>query len=315
MGIFVPGQVVYVREVLAPWVARLNDELAGMARIKLFTGGALGRDGAMQLHLLERGVLDVTWFITSYEAGRFPDADPFAFPLLSDDPMALTIAFWRAFERGLLEDFDEIKPLAISVSPPYNFHLAFPIDDLDGLQGRKIRVINAAQAQVVQAVGATAVAGAGAMEIAESLSRGLIDGTLFNWHSLLPVGLHLTTQVHIEQPVAFSPAVLAMNKESFAALPVAARKVIEANSGEALSIAITRSMLNEARKTRRALRESDRHRFYLPSPAEKQQFRAAFDALGASWRKQNPERRDLLDTLRTMLSEIESERVDVDLEE
>lgn len=307
LGIFVPDRVVHVREVVKPWIEDVNRAIMGDAEIRLFAGGALGRDGEMQWRAVETGVTDLTWFPTGYVAGRFPAIEIFDFPLLSDDPMALTIAFWRLHERGFIEGLKGVRPLALSVSPAYNFHLAFPLDDLDDLSGRKIRVVNRAQAALVEALGAKPIAGISATQAAESLSRGLIDGALFSWHATRSIGIDRTTESHILQPVAFSPSVLVINEASYQSLPPRARQAIDARSGEALSIAFTRSLMQEADAAIARADADPRHSLHRPDADERRRFTRVFDRLGADWTKGDPKRVALLEELKAILAEIAAE--------
>lgn len=307
LATFAPERVVHIRTVLKPWIAGLNAALAGEAEIRLHAGGALGRDGSMQWPLLVSGVHDITWFPTSYEAGRFPAVEMFDFPLLSDDPMALTIALWRLYERGLLPGFGEQKVLALSVSPPYAFHLGFEIAGMADLRGRKIRALNGAQAAIVEAFGATAIGGMSATELAESMSRNIIDGVLFNWHATRSVGIERVARTHILQPVAFAPSVVVMNRARFDALSPRARAAIEAASGEALSVAFTQSLLDEAAQAVERMRAAG-HQLYQPDAGERATFRAAFDRLREDQVGGDPERQRLLDALAEVLAEIGKER-------
>jgi len=299
LGVFAPPRHIHVEQALVPWMERVNAALADDGiRIRLFSGGALGRKGEFQLRLLRSGVHDLSWFPTGYMPGRFPGVELFEIPVLTDNPAALTRAFWRLYEGGALPGFDGLKALALSVSPPYHFHLTFPVDDLGDLAGRKIRVLNAAQAQMMRNLGATPVAGIGGSEVAESLSRGLIDGALFSWHATRSMGIELITTSHIDQAIAFSPSVVVMREDVFRSLPARAQAVIEAESGEALSMAYIRSMQQAAEAAVARVEASDRHAIYTPTPEERARFRETFRQLVERWAREDPERQNLIRALR-----------------
>lgn len=305
LGIFAPERHVHVREVVLPWVENVNRRLARHdVRIAAFTGGALGRKGDMQLRLLESGVHDLTWFPTGYLPGRFPETELFEIPLLTDDPELLTRAFWRLYEEGSLEGLENYKPLAISVSPPYHFHLTFPVDSLDDLAGRKIRVLNAAQAEMMQSLGATPVAGIGGSEVAESLSRGLIDGAMFSWHATRSMGVERITTMHIDQAIAFSPSILIMRRKSYDALPAPARRIIDETTGEEMSLAYIRTMLGEVEKALARVGGNDRHSFYTPTAEERARLQATFAALTDRWAGDDTARLKLVRDLKRVLADI-----------
>lgn len=309
LGVFAPERHVHVEKALIPWVERVNSALMrDGVEVRLFSGGALGRKGEFQYRLLETGVHDLSWFPTGYMPGRFPALELFEIPLLTDEPVALTRAFWRLYERGALPGFEGLRALALSVSPPYNFHLTFPVGSLEDLRGRKIRVLNAAQAEMMEVLGATPVAGIGGSEVAESLSRGLIDGALFSWHATRSMGVELITTTHIRQPVAFSPSIVVMRESVFESLPETAQRTIEETSGEALSMEYIRSMQAAADAALARVSSDPRHTLYTPTMDEQRRFRAAFEKIAGRWAGDEPWRRDLIEALAAALAEIEAER-------
>jgi len=304
LGIFAPERHVHVARVVLPWVEQVNSELASEGiRIQTFTGGSLGRKGEAQLRLMETGVLDMTWFPTGYLSGRFPAIELLEIPLLSEDPVALTRAFWRLYEGDHFPGLAQMKALATSVSPPYYFHLTFEMNSLDDMAGRKIRVLNAAQAEMMQALGATPVAGIGGTEVAESLSRGLIDGALFSWHATRSMGVELLTRTHIKKAIAFSPSVLAMRNETYDSLPPRAREVIDATTGEQLSMAYIEEMLEEVESALQRVSADSRHEFYTPTAEESARFRNTFARLVDRWASDDQQRHRLISTLEQVLAE------------
>jgi len=315
LGVFAPERHIHVAKALIPWVGRVNSALArDGVEIRLFSGGALGRKGEFQYRLLETGVHDLSWFPTGYMPGRFPALELFEIPLLTDDPAALTRAFWRLYERGGLPGFEGLRALALSVSPAYNFHLTFPVDSLDDLAGRKIRVLNAVQAKMMEVLGATPVAGIGGSEVAESLSRGLIEGALFSWHATRSMGVELITTTHISQPIAFSPSIVVMRESVFERLPASARRAIARTSGETLSMAYIRSMQRAAEAAVARVQADPRHRLYTPTPEERKRFQAAFERIAEGWAEDAPWRRELIEALADVLAEIEAETQEAGLD-
>lgn len=308
LGLFIPETHVHVREALAPWVERVNEKIEPQGyTIKIFSGGALGRSALLQRRLLYTGVLDLTWYLPGYTPGVYPGVELMEAPLLDDDPEKLTRAFWRMYERGLLPSLGNVQPFALSVSPAYHAHLNFDIDSLADLAGRKIRVNDASESQMVQAMGGTPVAGIGATELAESLSRGMIEGTLFSWHAMGTLGIDRVTHVHIDQPLTFTPSILAMNRGTFESLPAEVREVFLSTSGESLSLDYTRSMLRGAEAAIESARNEPRHIFYEPTEADSQLIERAFERMRENWHGGDAERLALLDAMQEVLAELDAE--------
>lgn len=308
LGLFIPETHVHVREALAPWVERVNTELepAGYT-IRFFSGGALGRNAMLQSRLLRSGVIDLTWFLPGYTPGLYPNVALMELPLLHDDPVLLTRAFWRMYERGMLPDLDDVQPLALSVSPAYHAHLTFRVNDLGDLAGRKIRVVDASEAQMVRAMGGTPVAGIGATELAESLSRGLVDGALFSWHAMGSLGIDRVTSVHIDHPLTFTPSVVAMNRRTFDSLPAPVQQILLATSGESLSLDYTYSMLRGAEAARERAGGQGHRQFYTPSAADRERLDEAIELMRQRWHQGDADRLALIGAMEDVLAEIEAE--------
>lgn len=308
LGLFVPETHVHVREALIPWVNEVNERIEPMGyRIRMISGGALGRSALLQDRLLRTGVLDITWFLPGYSPGRFPGVELTEFPLLDDDPEKLTRAFWRMYEQGHLPCLDDVRPLALSVSPAYHMHLTFPLNSLEDLAGRKIRVNDASEAQVVMAMGGTPVAGIGANELAESLSRGLVEGALFSWHAMPSLGIDRVTDVHMNQPLTFTPSVLAMNNRTFARLPDDVRRVVEETSGESLSLAYTRAMLGGAQAAVERARTEPHRQFYEPTGEDRQRIADVMDRLRERWQAGDEDRVGMMRVMESVLAQIDAE--------
>lgn len=306
LGVFVPPQTINVRKVLAPWVAEINAAAAGEVRVELFAGGAMGRSGRAQYQLLKARVHDIGWIVLSYTPGQFADTRMFEVPLYSDDPMAISLAFWRLYQAGRLDGFDEVVPLALYVSTPFYLHLNFPARTIADLAGRKIRVVTYSQARVVEAVGATPIGGITATQMAESLSRGLIDGTAFNWYAARAMGLTQVTRHHFEQPFAYSPALVAMNKKTFASLSPRMRAIFRDLSGERLIRLFVTEMVKAGQAVATETRERKGHRFIDATPADTVTWRSAFSALEEQYARDVENGRDKLAAYKAMLADLES---------
>jgi TRAP-type transport system periplasmic protein len=308
VGLFIPDTHVHVREALRPWVDRVNEQIEPHGyTIRLFSGGVLGRNAALQARLVRTGVIDMTWFVPGYTPGQFPNVTLMELPMVHDDPMLLTRAFWRMYERGLLPELDDMRAFALSVSPPYQAHLTSGIDSLADLAGRKIRVVDASEAQMVKAMGGTPVAGIGATELAESLSRGLVDGGLFSWHAMASMGVDRVTSVHVDYPLTFTPTMLVMNRRVFESLPAPVRQIMVETSGESLSLAYTESMMRGAEATSERARPEAHRQFYTPSDADRQLIDAALEQMRQRWHGNDPEKLALIAEVERLVAEIEAE--------
>lgn len=303
-GVTIPERTSTVREAMAPWARDVSAASAGTLAVEIYPGGSLGRNGRLQYWLVRQGVLDIAWIVPSDTPGRFPATDFFEIPLKSDDPMLVSLAFWRLYERGYLKGFEDVKLLALYVSPPYRMHLRFPYDGAESLRGRKIRAVTYLQSKLLEEAGATPVGGVTTTQVAESLSRDLIDGALFSWHGVKAVGVMRSTSVHVDQPITLAPAMIVMNRKVYDALPPEARAAIDAKSGEPLIRALVASMNNAAAA---AVGEAsmDPDRSFIKSTAgETEIWRRRFEDAARAWRAKSADNDETALAFDAVLEEI-----------
>ncbi|NOX82948.1 MAG: hypothetical protein GXP06_08165 [Alphaproteobacteria bacterium] len=306
-GVSVPARTVTVRAAMQPWADEVSALSDGALDIELYPGGSLGRSGKLQYWMLKQGILDITWMLPSNTPNLFPSTDFFEIPLKTSDPMEMSLAFWRLYERGYLKGFDDIKPLALYVSPPYRFHLRFPYEDNNSLKGKKIRAVTYLQARMLEEAGATPVGGITTTQVAESLSRGLIDGALFSWHGVKPVGIMRASDVHVDQAITFAPAIIAMNRDVYEALSPKARAAIDALSGEPLIRRMVNAMNGAATAAMDEARRDPERQFVEADAVEAAIWRERFAAAAEDWRVRSPDHDVLIERFDEILAEIRAE--------
>jgi TRAP-type C4-dicarboxylate transport system substrate-binding protein len=303
-GVTIPERTLTVREAMAPWAREVSERAGGDLTVELYPGGSLGRNGKLQYWLLKQGVIDIAWILPSDTPGRFPATDFFEIPVKSDDPLEVSLAFWRLYEQGYLTGFDEVKPLALYVSPPYRLHLRTPYTDASSLYGKKIRAVTHLQAKMLEAAGATPVGGVTTTQVAENLSRGLIDGALFSWHGVKAVGVLRAASVHVDQAITFAPAMIAINRKVYDGLSPKARAAIDELSGEPLVRRLVESM-NCAAKIALDEASSDESRQFVAANADDAAvWRQRFERAADDWRSESDDNERVAAAFEAILDEI-----------
>ena len=138
----------------------------------------------------------------------------------------------------MADDFAGVEVLATWVHGPGVFHTTEPVERLGDLRGMKIRGGSRMVTQLLERAGAEAI-GMPVTQIPEALSRGVLDGTTLPWEVTTAFRIPELTGYHTEFEGAALYTltfVIAMNDAAYAALPDDLRAVIDAQSGEALSI-------------------------------------------------------------------------------
>lgn len=308
-GVTIPEKTVTVRKAMKPWVQDVSAASGGELEIDLYTGGSLGRNGKLQYWMLKQGILDISWLLPSNTPNLFPSTDFFEIPLKTDDPLEMSLVFWRLYERGYLKGFDDIKPLALYVSPPYRFHLRFPYKNSHDLRGRKIRAVTHLQAILLRQAGAVPVGGITTTQVAENLSRGLIDGALFSWHAVKPIGIMRTTHVHVDQAITFAPAIIAMNRTVYETLPHQARLAVDSLSGDPFVRRLVAAMTGAAAEAKAEARTDPKRVFIHSNPEDTAVWHQRFKDAAEKWRSGDKERDLLIVNFDKILKQVRAELI------
>jgi len=300
---FEPPTAALTARVMVPWAEEVGQVTGGAVRATVFPGGALGRNPAQQLRLVLDGVADIAWMVLGLTPGRFDDVDVVALPFLSNTALEASVGLWRMLERNAFDGFDDLKVLGIAATPPVKIHARFPIRTVEDLRGKRLRVAGDHLVRVAQALGAVPVQMSGA-QIAESLSRGVIDATLNNWGFVGDFRVNEVTSHHLEMPMGAVAVMIAMRRDRFESLPEQARAAIDRISGEALSrrLAVVFDEIEGEYATRIAA--SGRNTVRRPTDAEVAAWRAAIDPVNQAWRQARPKNEQLFQAFSAELGRV-----------
>lgn len=234
---FEPPIAFITRSILTPWAERVTQDSQGSLKVEIFPGGTLGRDPAQQLKLVIDGVADIAWIVPGYTPGRFDSLTIVELPFTAEDARTSSLAITRMFQKGLFNDsgFKEVKVLCVCANNPVFVNATFPVKSLDDLKGKKMRAAGPVSLSIVSALGGVAVGGITGPQLAEALSRGLVDASLNEWNALQTFRVLDVTKNHVVLPLGSTALLVVMNKEKYDSLPPAAKAAIDKHSGEAFA--------------------------------------------------------------------------------
>jgi len=281
---FEPPQAPITGKVLTPWAQDMSKASNGTLEIEMFAGGQLGRNPLQQLKLVEDGIADLTWTVPGYTPGRFDDVEVTELPFLVRTAREGSLALTRMYQKGQLAGFDDFKLLLIGTVPANNIHSTFPITSVADLKGKRIRTGSSQLAKLVESLGAAPVQ-LGAPQVAESLAKGVIDGTLNEWNFVATFKLDQVASHHFALPMGTVAVMVPMLKSKYDALPRAAKAALDRYSGEALAARFAEVVDGVNDATRERVAKSPRNKVVFPSAAEEEQWRKATQALVDNWRK------------------------------
>jgi TRAP-type C4-dicarboxylate transport system substrate-binding protein len=228
------------QKVLTPWCDKIAAESKQRMKCQIYPAMQLGGTSTQLYDQAKDGVVDVIWTIPSYQAGRFPLIEVFELPFMTRDAEAGSKAVWDYVRAHAAAEFKDVKPLAFHVHGGGVLHMVKkPVTKLSDLRRAKLRAPTRQTTRLLAALGAVPV-GMPIPQVPEALSKGVIDGALLPYEIVAAVKADELTRYHSE-PDASEPTIytsvfiLAMNKSRYDGLPPDLKKVIDANSGLALS--------------------------------------------------------------------------------
>ncbi|MEX2453066.1 MAG: TRAP transporter substrate-binding protein [Rhodospirillaceae bacterium] len=227
---FTAPQATTISVVMQPWMDAVEKDVGAEVGFQAFWGGALGRNPVQQYELLVNGIADVAFIVPSYTLAQFPEMSVFSLPYLFRSGDEASTAAWRMYEKGILTGFDKVHPVTIYASDNNALHLSKPIRTLEEVKGMKIRTAGPQESDLIRLFGATPV-GMGMPTVTESISRGVIDGTLQSWTGVRSFRVANVTKGHVEEPLGTLSFVIGMNKDAYMKLPQAVRESMDRHGG------------------------------------------------------------------------------------
>ncbi len=231
---FLPPQSTVPAQILDVWADRVEADSNGRIRVERFPSMQLGGTPPQLIDQAIDGVADITWTVAGYTPGRFPQLEVFELPFISPDAEATSRAYWQLAEARMMDtDFAAFKPLGLWVHGPGVIHANRPIREVEDLRGLKLRAPSRTTTTLFTNLGATSV-GMPVPAVPESLSRGVIESAVIPWEVVpsLKVQELVTNHTEFTGNALYTLAfIMAMNHDSYNALPDDLKAVIDANSG------------------------------------------------------------------------------------
>jgi TRAP-type C4-dicarboxylate transport system substrate-binding protein len=222
---------------LGPWAKKVEAESGGRIKIDIFPSMQLGGAPPQLFDQARDGVVDLVWTLPGNTPGRFPGIEAFELPFVPHRKAIVnSLALQEYAERNLQKEFGEVKPICFWAHDHGLIHSKRPVRTMEDLKGMKLRFPTRLAGEALKALGASAI-GMPIPQVPESLSQGVIDGTVIPWEVVPSIKVNELVKNHTEIPgsptLYVATFVLAMNKAKYEGLPEDLRKVIDANSGAA----------------------------------------------------------------------------------
>ncbi len=306
-GTFEPPKGWVFVNIIKPFFEKVEKDSEGTLKIDMFTGGTLGRNPTKYIKLIQDGVMDIGWVLNSYQPGRFPDDLVFNIPFVANNPMEGTLAANRMVSKGLMEGYHKVVPLGIFCLNQYSIHTTFPVTKPDDLKGVKLRLSGKMQHRVFKTLGGTPV-GIPVTKAAETISRGVVKGTILEWNGINTFRIIDITKNHCMVPFGSTIATVLCSKKKYDSLPEKARAAFEKHRGEPLGrLWGEKQAINERNIMERTMKDP-KHSVYIPTSQEMEIWKAKIQPAIDAWLKEKPKNELLLKTYKEELAKIRGQK-------
>ncbi len=235
---FLPSTAPVPAEILIPWMEKVTAESDGRIAFEHYPSMQLGGTPPELVDQVIDGVVDIIYTLPGYSPGRFPRTEVIELPFLMTDPLAASMTLSTLGEKYMFDtEYADMKILGMWVHGPGLIHSETPITTPDDLSGVKLRAPTRVANIMATQLGATTV-GMPVPGVPESLSKGVISAALLPWEVTASLKTSELVDNHTEFPGAplYTAAfIMAMNIDSYNALPDDLKAVIDANSGLAFA--------------------------------------------------------------------------------
>jgi TRAP-type C4-dicarboxylate transport system substrate-binding protein len=283
-----PPQATIPSKAIGPWADKVERESGGRIKVQRFDAMALGGKPPELFDQAKDGVVDVIWTVLGYTPGRFPKAEAFELPFSCGLAEPCSRAFQEYVEKNAMDEFKDVKLIAVHTHGPGMFHSKDPINNLEDLKGMKVRggsrVINI----MLEQLGATPV-GMPVPAVGEALSKGVISATTIPWEVVPAVKVQQIVKNHTgfsgDKGLYTQTFAVAMNKAAYDKLPPDLKKVIDDNSGMKAA-SLFGAAMDAGDVVGRGLAEKAGNQIRVMDAAETQRWQRAAAGVRAAWYKE-----------------------------
>lgn len=282
---FLPMTDSVPREGLIPWGEAIEEQSGGRIKIEYYPSMQLGGAPATLFDQARDGSVDLIWTVLGYTPGRFPKSEAFELPFVVTSGEATSRAFQRFVEEHAMDEFRDVKLIAVHTHGPGLFHTRTPVTALEDLDGMKVRGGSRVISAMLADLGAEPI-GMPVPDVPQSLVTGVIDGTTIPWQVTMALRTSEIVSHHTEfsgenglytQTFAF-----VMNRDAYERMPDDLKAVIDANTGVEWAGRFGAAMDADDRVARQLAVDAG-NAIHVLDEAETARWRAAAQATIDSW--------------------------------
>jgi TRAP-type C4-dicarboxylate transport system substrate-binding protein len=231
-----PGSSIYQTELVQPWCDKIAAQSSNRMKCEIYPSMQLGGTAAQLFDQVRDGTVDATWTNPGFKPGSFTKTEVFELPFMVKNAEGGSRALWDFIQAHAMDEYRGVKVLWVAITDPQLLHFSSKnVRTIEEAANLKVRAPSRYAAKGLAALGMATVQ-LPSMAITESLSKGVIDGTMMTWSGVPMLKLDEVTKFHLDVPEGqtgffASATVFAMNPAKYDSLPADLKKVIDANSG------------------------------------------------------------------------------------
>ncbi|WP_313137407.1 TRAP transporter substrate-binding protein [Paracoccus jeotgali] len=223
---YIPASSSFIVDDLVPWTEWVNERANGEFKIKVYAGGTLSRDPNQQDKLVKDGIADMVAIVPGRSPGEYPNYAIFELPGFARSAAEGTQAAWELYKEGKLGQHDQIQIVSMWMAEPGILFSSKPVESVADFENKRVRVAGGTQTDTMLALGAIPQP-VKASEVAEAISRGMLDGALVDWTVADTFRVHEVTNHVYNIPMGSLPFLLAMNVDTYASLSDEGKALID----------------------------------------------------------------------------------------
>lgn len=223
------------KTVLPTWGKWIEDATEGRVKIALVYD--LGSPNSL-IDLVEDGAVDGAWTYHGYFPGQFKLTTLAELPNHNAGSEAVSVAHWRIYNDyfAKADEHEGVELVGVFTHGPGQIHMREPLESLEDIKGKKIRVGGGIQSVIGERLGVTGVA-APANKTYEMLTQGVVDGVFNPMSTKATLKLHEVAPYTLKLPhgMYLGSFGIFLSEDALDGLSEKDRDAIMAVSGEKLS--------------------------------------------------------------------------------
>ena len=211
------------------WADMVGEKTNGKVKIQIFPAQTLGK-GADSYAMVQSGIVDMAWLMLGFFPGQFPLSEAYNLPMLGvPNGKVGASALWDYYQSSpaVQKEWSTVKVLTTFSSGTQFVNTAKkPVRTLQDIKGQKIRVTGWGCTNFIKSVGGNPI-GMSPPEMYDGISKGVIDGMVFDWQGIQSSRLYEVLSYATYSPLVQVPQFLALNLDRWNSFPPDVQKVFE----------------------------------------------------------------------------------------